>query len=83
LIKIREKIIFSSLIFILKIKIFALEKSVCVQLFREKVLILLKDKRNFKFLIIANGGKPLRTVANARERLFAVRFLKLRMARIA
>jgi hypothetical protein len=60
-----------------------------VQLFREKVLILLKDKRFLKFLIIgegwrtaANGGERSRTAAKARERLFAVRFLRLRMARI-
>ena len=39
-----------------------------MQLFREKVLILLKDKRFLKFLTIgerwrtaANGGEPLRT----------------------
>jgi hypothetical protein len=45
-----------------------------VQLFRKKALILLKDKCNFKFLIIgerrrttANGGEPFRTVANALE----------------
>jgi len=30
----------------------------------------------------ANGGEPLRTAAKARERLFTVRFMKLRMARI-
>jgi hypothetical protein len=60
-----------------------------VLLFREKVLILLKDKRFLKILIIgerwrttANGDERLRTVAKARERLFTVRFLRLRMARI-
>ena len=64
----------------------SLKLNLCVQLFLEKVLILLKYKR---FLMIggrwrttANGGLPLRAVAKARERLSAVRFLGLRMARI-
>jgi hypothetical protein len=64
-------------------------KNLWVLLFRAKVLILLKEKRFFKFLIIgeplqtaANGVGGLRTAAKARERLFTVRFLRFRIARI-
>jgi hypothetical protein len=64
-------------------------KNLFGQLFRGKILILVKNKSFLKFLIIVewrrtsvNGGEHSRTSAKARERLFAVRFLKLRMARI-
>jgi hypothetical protein len=50
---------------------------------------LLKDKRFLKFFIIgerrrttAGGGESMRTAVNARERLFAVRILRLRLAKI-
>jgi hypothetical protein len=46
---------------------------------QEKVLILLKDKRFCKLLII---GEWRRNTAKTREWLFVVRFFRLRMARI-
>jgi hypothetical protein len=78
--ELREKNIYSSLIFILKLKKISL-KNFCAQFLQGKVLISPKDERFLKFLIIgerkrttANGGELLRTTAKARERLFTVVF---------